>query len=409
MTPLKPGTIGILPAGALGVGFFYHLTRQLSEIDGDVFFIERRGSRSSQRLREAGCIRIAHLPHAQLSESHSSDSDKTLSQTDTICSIPTQGMLKPDLHQADELPEVVLACPNPDQILPLMTTAVERLVQIYESDRLQADALAMPMLVLASNGIYFQRFRQIFIEKLEEATLFGRLPDLWPDLMPRIVSRLLRGVTIQTGVREGNGADTLYRPGPQGITRIAGGDRLCRQRCQQVLSRRGGWFESVDHQSATRLEFDKALVNLAGNLLGQLYAIDDEGQFRLLTIGDISAPEHHADMIELAHHVFQVGQRVRAYGSDDSVDAMCDRLFQISTTYAHHVPSSLQWVDLNLRQGTLKPEITPTEAWLLEPLLRYSRAADLPESAAFFEGLKQRLLKKLTQAARRQWQRSLPS
>ncbi|MGB3496056.1 MAG: hypothetical protein WBA57_25225 [Elainellaceae cyanobacterium] len=396
MAPLKLNTVGILPAGALGVGFFYHLTQQLTQLDGDVFFIARRESRSSEMLRQAGSIRIAPLPSGRASERPEDESDKL------IQTVPTAKLLKPDLLQADEfLPEIVLACPNPDQILPLITTTVELLVQLYESDRLDVDPLPMPMLVLASNGIYFQRFRQILIEKLEEATLFGRLPDLWPELMPRIISRFLRGVTIQTGLREGNGADTLYRPGPRGITRIAGGDRPCRQRCSQVLTERGGWFEAIEDRSATRLEFDKALLNLAANLLGQLYAIDESGQFNLLTIGEISAPDHHADMMALAHHVFQVGLRVRAYSAKESFKEICDRLFQTSAAHASHVPSSLQWVDLNLRRGTLKPEMTPTESWLLEPLLRYARASDLPESVAFFEGLKQQLLDKLSKASGR--------
>ena len=40
----------------------------------------------------------------------------------------------------------------------------------------------LPRSILCSNGIYFQRVRQFLLEKLEEATLLGRLPDLWPDV-----------------------------------------------------------------------------------------------------------------------------------------------------------------------------------------------------------------------------------
>jgi len=47
-----------------------------------------------------------------------------------------------------------------------------------------------------------QRLLNIFVEWLEESALLGRLPDLWPDFMPRIVGRLLRGMTIQTGVSQ---------------------------------------------------------------------------------------------------------------------------------------------------------------------------------------------------------------
>jgi hypothetical protein len=135
-------------------------------------------------------------------------------------------------------------------LLSIISECVELLEAAYEAGTLEA--LPLPILVLCSNGIYFQRIRQIFLEKLEEATLLGRLPDLWPDLMPKIISRLLRGVSIQTGIREGSGAATIYRPGPRGITRIAGGDAANRERSCALLAGRGGWFEPAPHSSATR-------------------------------------------------------------------------------------------------------------------------------------------------------------
>ena len=43
MTALREGTIGILPAGALGVSVFYHLTGELARVDEKVYFLERTG------------------------------------------------------------------------------------------------------------------------------------------------------------------------------------------------------------------------------------------------------------------------------------------------------------------------------------------------------------------------------
>lgn len=56
---MRLGTVGILPVGALGVGFLFHLTQELAEVDGTIFFLERPGSASAQALREAGEIVIA--------------------------------------------------------------------------------------------------------------------------------------------------------------------------------------------------------------------------------------------------------------------------------------------------------------------------------------------------------------
>lgn len=374
--------IGILPAGALGVSLFYHLTRELREIRQDVYFIARTGSASAKELSQGHRLRIADDREAQ--------------------EIDATKLLKGDLlscARANDLPEVLMVCPNPDQLLGVITD----LVQLLEaaSERGELEQLPLPIVVLSSNGIYYQRLRQIFIEKLEEATLLGRLPDLWPDMMPRIVGRFLRGVTIQTGLREGTGANAIYRPGPRGITRLAGGDQAVRERCCAMLADRGAWVELAANSSATRLEFDKGIINLATNLLGQLYAIDEAGRFRLLRVEEIVAPEREPEIRRLASEVFAVGQAVRAYAKTDQFEEIYKPLRATLDLHRSHVPSSLQWVGLRLRTGELAGELTPTENWLLEPLIRYARSAGLEESAEYFEELKRRLLKKLLKARER--------
>ncbi len=383
MRRVREGAIGILPAGALGVAFFYQLTRELTANDGSVFFLERSASSSAAALRAKGELVISvdgHLQH-----------------------VSTKNLLRGDLLTAwerGELPEILLLCPNPDQLPLILTSIVELLERMYENGELRA-AFEFPILVLSANGIYYQRLRQQFIERLEESTLLGRLPDLWPDIMPRLVGRLLRGVTIQTGLRDGVGAEAVYEPGPPGITRLAGGEQGVRERAGELFRAHGGWFELAAQSSATQLEFDKAMVNLIANLLGQLHAIDDEGNFRLLRVREIVTPQHTDEIRELTQHVFHVGRAVKAYRADQTFDAILQDV--LATTHQHddHVPSSLQWIGLRLRQAALTPELSPTEAWLLDPLIRYAHAADLHESGSYFEALKARVIAKLGLAAQR--------
>ncbi len=381
---IRPGNIGILPAGALGVSFFYHLTGHLADLSGGVSFIERQGSASAKMLQEVGYLQIV--------------------PDDQVCQrLSTQAIVQPDLltcYQRGTLPEVLLVCPNPDQLLEVITACVQLLIEIHERGQLTTKNLPFPCVVLCANGIYFQRVRQFFIEKLEEGTLFGQLPDLWPELMPKIVGHLMRGVTIQTGVREGSGANTLYRPGPSGLTRLAGGDLQLRERCAQVLCAHGGWFELATDRSPTRLEFDKALLNLVCNLLGQLYAIDELGNFCLLTVGEVLVPAHAIQIKELIGHVLRVGQAVKAYPAEETIDRLYTHLITVSQPHHGHVPSSLQWVGLRLRLGILSPEVTPTESWLVDPLMRYARSAGLEDTATYFEQLKLALVEKLTCAIR---------
>jgi hypothetical protein len=383
MRRVREGTIGILPAGALGVAFFYHLTRQLTHDDGSVFFVGRRGSASGEALKRASELRIA--------------------VGSNVRGISTESRLRGnllELFDARALPEVLLVCTNPDQLGDILGAVVRLLERMNECGELAA--LDLPVLVLAANGIYFQRLRQQFIERLEEATLLGRLPDLWPGLMPRIVGRLLRGVTIQTGLRDGSGTAAVYYPGPRGITRLAGGAEDARQRTFQLLRDRGGWFEVAPHSSATRLEFDKAMVNLTTNLLGQLQVINHGGKFTPLRVRDIVTPANEPAMRELAQHVFEVGRAVKAYAADEHFEDVFARMLRTNHEHDDHIPSSIQWLGLRLRQGELELKLTPTEEWLLDPLIRYAHAAGLDETGTYFEKLKQRALSALARAAQRQ-------
>ena len=381
MRRVREGTIGILPAGALGVGFFYHLTRGLLETDGGVFFVERTGSKSAAALKEHGELLIADATR--------------------MYRVSAANVLRGDLLEQFEkraFPEVLLLCPNPDQLPGILSTIVQLMEKMSERGELVAP-LDLPILVLASNGIYYQRLRQQFIEQLEESTLLGRLPDLWPELMPRIVGHLLRGVTIQTGLRDGAGAAAVYHPGPRGVTRLAGGDQQMRNRACELLRARGGWFELAQHSSATRLEFDKAMVNLTANLLGQFHAIDSQGQFSMLRVRDIVRPANEPEIRELAQHVFEVGRAVKAYGADEKFDDIQRRMLDTTHEHDDHIPSSLQWIGLRLRQGKLEPRLTPTEEWLLNPLIRYAHAAGLHDTGDYFTALKKRAIEKLAMAA----------
>jgi hypothetical protein len=51
------------------------------------------------------------------------------------------------------------------------------------------------------------------------------------------------------------------------------------------------------------------------------------------------------------------------------------------------VPSSLKWIEAHLEAGTLRAEITPTEKWLLEPLIQYASTAGLEDSVRYFTQL----------------------
>jgi hypothetical protein len=376
------GSVGILPVGALGVGFYFHLTRQLEDLDRPVFFVERSGSTSSQALLEAGSLAITtpagvrHIPA-------------------NVCRPPL-----PDCARANTLPEVLLVCPQSDQILQVVSEYVRVLEFLHQRGGIESAIQQLPTLVLSSNGIYYQRVRRFLVEALEDSTLYGRLPDLWSEPMGQIVGKLLRGVTMQTGRREGQGASAVYFPGPSGVTRLAGGDATHRLRAGEALRNLGGHFEVAEADSPTRVEFDKGLVNLMANLLGQLKAVDAEGRFRPLKVKEILGEREDPETQNLVEHVIAVGRTVRAYRPEETFAVLNEAAVKLAHRAWEHVPSSLSWIGAHLEAGTLKAEITPTEKWLIEPLIQYASMAGLEESVRYFKQLTRRVEERLAAAIR---------
>ena len=363
--------IGILPIGALGVALYHHLTSDPSLPQGGVVFLSRETGAGRERWSGQSAVAI---------EAPTGRRDLRLA-----------GRFEGSLQAAaasGRLPEMVLVCTNPDQLFDVISDFVAVVVLEHRAGRLQAGSAKLPLLILCSNGIYFQRLRSSFVELLEESTLLGRLPDLWPSLMPAIVGRLMRGVTIQTGLRRGSGNSAVYLPGPPGRTVLTGGDPAARAAAVRTLAGRGGWYEDARGMVPTRVEFNKAMVNLAINVFGQLAAIDEGGGFRPLTVGEIGVPGRHGQILELVKAVMRVGVGVGVYRQDEAPDEIFRETLQSMGTAAAHVPSSLQWLGQQLSEGTLSPGLTPTEQWLLKPLQHYARSLGDTGAINYFEGLR---------------------
>lgn len=381
MLPSTFQTVGILPVGALGAAFYYHLTRGCTENQARVQFIERRGSTNNAALAQHGTLTIAG--------------------DGKVHSIPASSVCRPDLVTCGKtgwLPDVLLVCTQPDQLLQVVGDYVRLLEQLHHAHGLESAVARLPIMILSSNGIYHERVRRFLVELLEESMLYGRLPDLWNDWMGLIVGKLIRGVTVQTGYREGTGAHAVFCAGASARTTLAGGEPGKRRRCAELLQGLGGWFEAANAEPPVRVEFDKALVNLWSNLLGQLKAIDAHGAFRLLCIREIFSDSEGAELRELSSHLFAIGKAVRAYRPDEDFGQLHDKTLGLSRIAGDHFPSSLKWIESQLNAGTLSPQLTPTEKWLLDPLVHYARTAGLEDAADYFSSLRLRIEQKLALA-----------
>ena len=103
-------------------------------------------------------------------------------------------------------------------------------------------------------------------------------------------------------------------------------------------------------------------------------------------------------MRELVTRVVEVGKAVHAYPPDQALAPIHAHVLTGLHQHDTHIPSTLQWIDTQLRQGTLRQQLTPTERWLLDPLLRYAHAAGLEDAAHYFDTLTRRVEHRLALA-----------
>ena len=371
MFGIRRNSIGIMPAGALGVAFYHHLIAGGQE-RGNVVFLDRPGGDRREHPLGAGSLHI--------------DFDGARHE------VPSAGLFAGGMiecYAQGRLPELILVAVNPDQIDALLGGIVQLLEWMRDQGALETDELVFPYFLFVSNGIYFNHARYRYVEMLERAVMEGLLPDLWPTLMPQLVCRLLRGPTMQSGRRTGSGPDAVYQPGHQGLTLICGGDADARQRVYDLLSERRLPVQ-VAEQSPVSVELRKALVNLICNLFGVIYSIEPDGGFRPRSIGEIIQPEHHAEFCELGEHLYEIGRAIHALPKGARFDAVWPTLLAQLEAVADHYASSVQAVAQAVANGHPPTTITPNEAWLLDPLKQLAADMQLNESKQYFSALEDR-------------------
>ena len=118
----------------------------------------------------------------------------------------------------------------------------------------------------------------------------------------------------------------------------------------------------------------------------------------MLALREILSRIGESAVRDLVRRVVEIGRAVRAYGPKEDIAEIGDTVFQNLQRHGEHVPSSLQWLSLRLKRGEAITDLSPTELWLLDPLMYYARSAGLIEALNYFESLRSRLREKLAKA-----------
>lgn len=380
----QPGTIGIYSPGALGVSMAYHL--------GINHLITREGGRSARLFPSDATLKVVF-------------GSQEVSITATI----SHGLV--EAYQASRLPEVVLACPNADQVQDLVDEMIGLTSALAETGVLHTDAEGklqgldrLPAIVLASNGILDASVRERLTQTISSIVENEGVRD---ELVKAWLGKTVRGLSYLSGEREGFGTQAVYKPGKSGAVVLCGGSKEARERVIELTTGKESVRFINGKEETQEKEWRKAYTNLMTNVVGLLLSVDKRRSLLQLNlpVGRILTrlyPANGAAYIEaegafewcerLGKAFFEVARRKGMFSHFATWEEFNQEIFlkplKNPIDFYTHIPSSLQVAANQARAGILPDGIPPNETAILDPLTIEAQQLGLSTEAASLEEAK---------------------
>lgn len=377
---LRQGHLGVYPAGALGVAMFIHAHGEC--------IIGRAGGGVTEDLRRAGSLQL--------------DDGKTV-RTVLLRDRIYGNLLEADAHKA--APELLVICCNPGQLGDFTADLTQFIVSHAQRGHLRSveDVRRIaPILLLLPNGILAEETIEIYGRQLNEARLMDRLPGVTSEMIEELLSRVVRGVSMQAGGRRGSGSETVYLLERCGQVLFAGGSLSARERVVDILGAHKYPGRHIPDVPATRIEFDKAMISIVINVGGLIHMVNSDGDLIDLRMGDLCLDATHAEFVDrITRAVFDVGQAVGAYSASDTYEQVWEGHRSTILAHAKHVTSSVKTFRDGIAAGTAGVSLMTNEEWILTPLRRYAARAGLAEEVDLFRSLAHEVQEAMARAIKR--------
>lgn len=363
---LKKGKIGILPHGALTMAFFYHLGGCST---GD-YIIAKGNSLSFNELASQGHINLEV------------DGERKI--------VDTKNILFKNLvtcYQTTGLPEVLIVAPLTDQLEIFVEDLIGLLEEFDKEGYFHSKSMleqVMPIFVVASNGIFDKRLRELIMSRIDTT---DKLKDMPEDIKRAVIGRIIRGIAIQGGER----TQQVYRPGVKGSIHIAGGMMDARKRVKQIFEIERG-FPTLVHNNPEEEELKKAILSVAGNAVTLAYILNKDGDFQDIRMGNLLQEPLKEYTEEICRAVYNVSVKMGHFKSVSFKVIWKDCLASIAAQYFNHRNSSVQQFIERLKKRTLKQELLPTEASLFDFLITRAEKEGLAIEKEALIDLKNKIL-----------------
>jgi hypothetical protein len=356
-------TTGIYPLTATGISLYYH-----SKIDT---IICRKGGVTSNLLTEK--------PEIKLFDGYGL---KTINLSECY----TCGIL--EAAHKKVLPAVIICTPGYEHLHDLINELADVALELSGLDLLKHYAklsrFYFPTIILASNGIIYDETIYHLQLKLQER-------GINEGITRNICSKVVRASLMQGARREGSN----YYPHKKGLIKIAVPRYELFMPVVELLNSKSITF-SV-HTNPRRIEFEKAIVNIATNSIAMVFALDKkEFRLRRINLEEALSPKdatHNRFVKELQHAVFEIGKCAGAFSASESFEKVwLPRKEQILKHDSEHISSSLHCFRNMIQTRNFPEKLPAKEHALIHPLKGFAQHYNLNNYVLLLAELEQLII-----------------
>lgn len=360
-------TIGVYPATSIGVSFYYY--NDLSVI------ICRKDGITSKIFSEEPYLNIVN--------------DNFHYKID-ISGRFFNGML--DAINKKMLPSVIIATPCYEFLndliddLTMLSCCLMELEQLRPVSRLQL--FNFPTIILASNGIIYDEVINNLAISLQKAGI----PE---KILSNICSKIIRASVMQAAYRENN----VYYTHKKGFIKIAVPKFALFSQVVELLNAKGLIF-SV-YTNPYKVEFEKAIVNIATNAVAIVFALDKKNQvLNKIDLQNALSPMDTTQATfvkELQEAIFTIGQKTGAFSQSETFEKIwLPRKDQILKNDGTHISSSLRLFARMIKENNIPDKLPSAEQSLIKPLKAYARHYQMTKELALLQELEQMIISNVT-------------
>jgi hypothetical protein len=364
-------TTGIYPVTALGISFYAHC-------EVDLLICSKDGT-TAAIFKENPVLEIC-----QGEETKKINIDGQY----------TNGLVEA-LHQK-KLPAVILCTPPYIQLQGLLDELAEIAVELNKKDLLRhylkLNRFYYPTIILASNGIIYDEAIYNLKTKLQER----QIPEA---IIKNICSKVVRASIMQGAYRDNN----VYYPHQKGLIKIAVPRYDMFMPVVELLNSKGFTFSI--HTNPRRVEFEKAMINIATNTVAMVFTLDKKNKrLNKINIKNALTPSdttHSRFVNELQRAVFEIGQHCGAFSESETFEKVWQpRQEQILKHDSTHISSSLYCFKSMIQSKEFPQGLPAKEYALIYPLKCYAKHHKLNERLLLLAELEQMIINNIDFARR---------